>query len=415
MDMDMSKTNVAWIICEATNLIFLLAFIIVFLMGLCISASKIKNKSDHKNLQIIRLCLVFALICQCIYPFQWIIDLDSNNKNKFYSILFHGVSALYDIIMPSVLTAIVIRMFYSYRILFYPQSNDMTSSSIPICSLIPTFIWCLSTYFFAIVQFLHFTWNHSKIYRKLFRIYCMIWAVFEALFLIQLLFILGRLQALLRSEYRYKKCLEVGRIDSNGIAEIHLDKVDRYRLMMEAMIRRMRRLIIGFSAYFVFIEGSYIWVAMEDFNNYNSFIWIIIHTTFGHLFIHATLLYYVRIRDYQEFNHKNDKWSFDIVPEKSLSGNNINNTLTVSLMNQNNTNDNMDKMILNRSLSQRNQSINGPIVAGSTSTIKQAGALLGGNVDGGDRGMTANAEDWEKYEYSYKIPIDVDKNTSVSQ
>ena len=401
-------------------------------MGACTPISKVKNKSDHKNLQIIRLCLIFALICQCIYPFQWVIDLNLH-KDKLFSILFHGISALYDIIMPSILTAIVIRMFYSYRVLFYPQfggnnktqpnddinSNDMLSSSMPIWYLIPTFIWCIATYLLAIIQFLHFTWNHIKIYQNIFNIYCMIWAVFEALFLIQLLFILGRLQALLRSEYKYKKCLEVGRIDDNGIAKIHLDKVDRYRLMMEAMIRRMRRLIIGFSAYFVCIEGSYIWVAMDNFNDYNSFIWIIVHTTLGHVAIHFTLLYYVRIRDYQEFDNKNDKWSFDIIPdqpnqEKSISSNA--NGLIAPLINNNNNNMNnnniiRDNMMLNRSLSQRNQSINAPLVnVGSVPTTKQGG---GGDADliGG---MIVNAEDWEKYEHSYKIPIDVDKN-NISQ
>lgn len=197
--------------------------------------------------------------------------------------------------------------------------------------------------------------------------------------------------------------------------------------MMEAMIRRMRRLIIGFSAYFVCIEGSYIWVSLDNFNDYNSFIWIIVHTTLGHVAIHFTLLYYVRIRDYQEFDNKNDKWSFDIAPdqpqnEKSISSKINANGLIAPLINQNNNiiNKNMDNMMLNQSLSQRNQSINAPVVnVGSVPTTKQqTGALLGvkgnGNANANRDGDIINAEDWEKYEHSYRIPIDIDKN-NISQ
>eukprot|EP01084_Bolivina_argentea_P143471 251927_1 len=400
-------TNLAWMICEATNLIFLFAFMFVFIKGVCISNDTIKNKSDHRNLQFLRLALIFALICECIYPLQWIISLD----NYLYSIIFHGLAALYDIIMPTCLTIIVMRMVYSYRVLFYPQfgrsnsnvkphnsSNDagsqknMLSSSTPIWFLIPTFIWCFATYCLAIIQFLHFTWSDINIYGKIFNIYCMVWAVLEALFLIQLLYILASLQKLLRSEYRYKKCLEIGRVDNNGIANINIDRVDRYKMMMESMIRRMRRLIIGFSTYFLFIEGSYIWISMNHFHNYNSVLWITLHTTLGHIAIHITLLYYIRIRDYNEFDAKNDKFSFEVATESIESFNNNNNFLiTTPLINDH---------LINASLSKKNSNA---LVNSLLDNPPIVGGLQGNN--------SSTTDDWEKYESSYKLPIDIENNT----
>eukprot|EP01083_Nonionella_stella_P010086 28829_1 len=379
----------AWIICEATNLIFLCAFIAIYIKGSCTS----NPNKDHSNLQIMRLCLVFALVCQSLYPIQFIIDdFHGHSRDSTYTCkdtcpYILALAVFYDIIMPTILTVIVIRIFQSYRALFHPvqleqnrsvSMSGILSSTIPLRYLIPTFLWCFSTYVLATLQFLHFAYIKSVLFENIFYTYCLIWAVFEFVFLIQLLFILGRLQWLLRAQYRYKKTLEASRIENGHSSKMHLDSAaDRYYVMMKTMIVRMRRLIIGFSAYFVFVEGTYLWIAIDDFDeNYNSVCWIVFHTTLGHVAMHCTLLYYVRIRDSAQFD-VDDTFSFEIVAD-SIGSNPNNGELKT------------------------------PIVCDSDYTPNNT---IGSSVFSA-AADAADSEDLRKYEQCYKIRFDVSSNES---